>query len=91
VGLHRKENVLVQGLLLAGLVPAMIVFGVWYLRGMRRWIGFLKEAGATAGSMAERKAVISSLEYREIRRAVRLPLNLVAGCALILYLVLRSM
>jgi hypothetical protein len=82
---------LVRELLLAGLVPAMIVLGVWYVRGMRRWVGFLKEAGDTAGSVAERKAVIASLQYREIRRGVRLPLNLIAACALILYLVLRSL
>jgi hypothetical protein len=82
---------LIRELVLAGLVPAMIVLGVWYVHTMRRWVRFLREAGATAGSVAERKAVIASAEYQAIRRGVRLPLNLIAGSALIAYLVLRSL
>jgi hypothetical protein len=82
---------LVQGLLLAGLVPAVVVFGVWYVRSAFRWIAFLKGAGARTQSVADRKAVLASREYQQIRRAVRLPLNLVAACALLLYLVLRSL
>jgi hypothetical protein len=79
----------IQGMLLAALVPAMVVCGGWYLTGMWRWARFLKQAGAHANSPAERRDVLATQEYQALRRSVRLPLNLAAACALLLYLVLR--
>jgi hypothetical protein len=79
----------VQGVLLMGLVPAMIACTVWYATNVWRWARFLKQAGAGADTVAERQSVLASGEYRAVRRAVRLPLNLTAACALLLYLVLR--
>jgi hypothetical protein len=76
-------------MLLMGLVPAMIACTVWYAANVWRWIRFLKQAGAVSESVAERKAVLASGEYRTVRRSVRLPMNLMAACALLLYLVLR--
>jgi hypothetical protein len=75
--------------LLSALVSALLFFTVWYGRNMVRWTRYLKEAGAAAPSLAERKAILASPEYRALRRSVRLPLNLAAACCLLLYLVLQ--